>query len=139
VVIFIIHRRQVFTMKKIIFTTIGSLGDLHPVMGIAKKLQEMGHHPIIAASEFYRTYIEAADINFHPIRPYINHEDPKIIKAVLDTQKGPEILHKQFIFPELQKYRRSFANNRRSRFNCIKCPHIFCSNRLPYFRSSLGK
>ncbi|NCN28367.1 glycosyltransferase family 1 protein [bacterium] len=90
-------------MKKIIFTTIGSLGDLHPIMGVAKKLQEMGHQPIIAASEFYRTYIEAADISFHPVRPFINHEDPTIIKAVLDTKKGPEILHKNYIFPELRE------------------------------------
>lgn len=89
-------------MKKIIFTTIGSLGDLHPIMGIAKELQEMGHQPIIAASEFYRDYIESAGISFHPLRPYINHEDPLIIRAVLDTQKGPEILHKKYIFPELK-------------------------------------
>jgi len=90
-------------MKKIVFTTFGSLGDLHPVMAIAIELKNKGHVPVIGTSEFYREYIESSGIDFHPIRPHINHKDPAIIKAVLDTRNGPEILHKKYLFPYLQE------------------------------------
>lgn len=90
-------------MKKIIFTTFGSLGDLHPLMGLASKLKSEGHRPIICASEFYCDYVQKAGLEFHPIHPHINHKDKDIINAVLDTKNGPELLHKKYIFPYLQE------------------------------------
>ena len=89
-------------MKTIIFTTIGSLGDLHPIMGIAQELKNLGHRPIIATSEYYREYLLNAQLEFHPVRPSLNLEDSELVKAVLDTKDGPELLHKKYIFPELQ-------------------------------------
>ncbi|UBF27446.1 glycosyltransferase [Kovacikia minuta CCNUW1] len=35
-------------MSRIVFTTIGSLGDLHPKIAIALELQKRGHHVIVA-------------------------------------------------------------------------------------------
>lgn len=90
-------------MKKIVFTTFGSLGDLHPIMGIAIELKKRGYLPVIGTSESYREYIKSSGIDFHPIRPHINHKDPEIIKAVLDTRNGPEILHKKYLFPYLRE------------------------------------
>lgn len=71
-------------------------------MGIAQELKRLGLRPIIAASEHYREYVSNAKIDFHAVRPSINHEDSEVIKAVLDTKDGPELLHKKYIFPELQ-------------------------------------
>lgn len=90
-------------MKKIIFTTFGSLGDLHPLMGLATTLKDEGHRPIICASKFYKDYVQKAGLEFHPIHPHINHKDKNIISAVLDTRNGPELLHKEYIFPYLQE------------------------------------
>ena len=37
--------------KRIVLTTFGSYGDIHPYMAIAMELQERGHYPLIATSE----------------------------------------------------------------------------------------
>ena len=48
------------TAKKIILTTFGSYGDIHPYMALALELQARGHHPVIATSELYREKMQTA-------------------------------------------------------------------------------
>jgi len=45
---------------RIVFTTWGSLGDLHPYMAVALELRARGHRPVMATMEVYRETIEAA-------------------------------------------------------------------------------
>ncbi len=52
-------------MSKIVVTTIGSLGDLHPQIAIALELQKQGHHVVFAAQSGYQTKIEALGLKFH--------------------------------------------------------------------------
>jgi UDP:flavonoid glycosyltransferase YjiC (YdhE family) len=47
----------------------GSLGDLHPYLAIARELQARGHEAILATSECYRQKIDALEIGFRPVRP----------------------------------------------------------------------
>src|ERR1700684_4410032 len=54
---------------RIILTTFGSLGDLHPYLAIAHALKDRGHQPVIATSLFYKDKVEKAGIDFHPVRP----------------------------------------------------------------------
>src|SRR5262245_58421229 len=55
--------------KRVVITTIGSLGDLHPYIAIARELQSRGHEAILATSECYRRKIENLNIGFRPVRP----------------------------------------------------------------------
>ena len=64
--------------NRIVLTTYGSLGDLHPYMAIAKRcceaqialeLKDRGHHPVIATHELYRSKVEAESFEFYSIRP----------------------------------------------------------------------
>jgi rhamnosyltransferase subunit B len=55
--------------KHIVLTTIGSLGDLHPMIALVIELRRRGHNTTIATTEFYRQKIESIGIGFHPIRP----------------------------------------------------------------------
>ena len=48
--------------KRIVLTTFGSLGDLHPYIALALGLQARGHEAVIATSPFYRPKIEALGI-----------------------------------------------------------------------------
>jgi UDP:flavonoid glycosyltransferase YjiC (YdhE family) len=57
------------TNKRIVLTTHGTLGDLHPYLAIALELQKRGHTPVIATSEYYRRKIEATGVEFHAIIP----------------------------------------------------------------------
>ena len=55
--------------RRILLSTLGSLGDLHPIMGLALALQARGHDVALATSDFYRERITAAGLEFRPLRP----------------------------------------------------------------------
>ena len=55
-------------MSKIVVTTWGSLGDLHPYMAIALGLQKRGHDVVVATSSCYRQKIESLGLSFRPVR-----------------------------------------------------------------------
>ncbi len=57
------------TGKRIVLSTFGSFGDIHPYVAIALELKARGHSPVIATSEVYREKMDAAAIEFFPVRP----------------------------------------------------------------------
>src|SRR6266480_2043528 len=72
--------------KRIVLTTFGSYGDIHPYMAIATELQQRGHHPLIATSELYREKMQAAGFDFVPVRPNIpppHEQDPGMMEKVM--------------------------------------------------------
>jgi rhamnosyltransferase subunit B len=87
--------------KRILFATIGSLGDLHPCIAFALGLRERGHLPVIATTELYRAKVEGLGIEFHAIRPSIAPNDPKLMAGIMDMRRGPEVLLRQVILPAL--------------------------------------
>jgi len=55
--------------RRILLSTFGSFGDIHPYLAIALELKARGHHPVVATSEVYREKLELREIAFHPVRP----------------------------------------------------------------------
>jgi rhamnosyltransferase subunit B len=55
--------------RRIVLTTVGSLGDLHPYVAIALGLQARGREAILATGACYRRKIEALGIGFRAVRP----------------------------------------------------------------------
>ena len=51
-------------MSKIVITTFGSLGDLHPYIAIALGLRERGHEVVIGTSPCYRQKVESLGLVF---------------------------------------------------------------------------
>ncbi|MBI1312655.1 glycosyltransferase [bacterium] len=56
-------------MSRIVITTWGSLGDLHPYVAIALGLHDRGHEVTVATCPSYRQKIESMGLNFRPVRP----------------------------------------------------------------------
>jgi rhamnosyltransferase subunit B len=92
--------------KRIVLTTFGSLGDLHPYIALALELKSRGHEPIIASSSIYRDRTEALGIGFHDVRPRLPAvDDPRaleLIEKVMDVRRGPEFLLKEFLVPAVR-------------------------------------
>lgn len=90
--------------RRIILTTFGSFGDLHPYISLALELQSRGHHAIIATSEIYREKIESLKIGFHPMRPNLPapEESGDIIAEVMDARNGTAYLFNQMLMPALR-------------------------------------
>ncbi|NET39220.1 MAG: glycosyltransferase [Cyanothece sp. SIO1E1] len=54
-------------MSRIVLTTIGSLGDLHPKIAIALELRRRGHDVVFATHQEYQATINALGFEFHVI------------------------------------------------------------------------
>jgi rhamnosyltransferase subunit B len=95
-----------FKKKRIVMTTIGSLGDLHPYIALALEMKKRNLEPVIATSTMYQERVEALDIEFQPIRPTMPEpetpEHKQMIDGVVDPNRGAEYLFKQMLVPAIR-------------------------------------
>jgi rhamnosyltransferase subunit B len=89
-------------MSKIVVTTIGSLGDLHPQIAIALELQQRGHKIVFAAMREYGAIIESLGFEFHPMRPDGTPVNtPEQIALMTDLKTGSEYTVRKWLLPNL--------------------------------------
>jgi rhamnosyltransferase subunit B len=90
-------------MSRIILTTIGSLGDLHPKIAIALELRQRGHDVVFATHQEYQKKIETLGFEFHRMRPDNTAlNDPEEMARMMDLQKGTEYVMTQWVLPSLR-------------------------------------
>jgi len=89
-------------MCKILFATIGSLGDLHPCLALALELKRRGQHVTIAATPYYREKVESCGIAFAPLRPDWDPTSRELIARCASMRRGPEILLREMVLPHLR-------------------------------------
>jgi len=88
--------------KRIVITSLGSLGDIYPYLGIARQLMHRGHHAVFVTSAYYRALIEGEGITFYPARPDVDPEDHAMIRRIMDPKRGPDLLLREGLLPHLQ-------------------------------------
>jgi rhamnosyltransferase subunit B len=71
--------------RRVVLSTFGSRGDLHPFLAIAQELRCRGYSPIVAAAPRYAELVRNAGIDFHRCGP-----DPQDYEMVLNLS-GAEI------------------------------------------------
>ncbi len=90
---------------RVVLTTFGSLGDLHPYLAIAAGLKDRGHRPILATSLFYKDRVEKAGFGFHAVRP--DMPDAATIAAVMDRvmnqRRGTEVVVRELVMPHVRE------------------------------------
>jgi rhamnosyltransferase subunit B len=77
---------------KILLHGIGSLGDLHPVMGLAKALQSRGHEVIVASCKGYREKVEGAGISFLGVSPELDPQNADLARRAMDPKNGSQVV-----------------------------------------------
>lgn len=90
------------TRKRILLTTFGSYGDMHPYMAIAAELRARGHQPVIATSELYREKMQTAGFEFVPMRPHLappQDQDAEMMAKVMNPRSGTGFLLNEMLFP----------------------------------------
>jgi rhamnosyltransferase subunit B len=90
-------------MKRIVFCTFGSLGDIYPLLALARELRLRGHRPAIATTPAYRGLIESTNVGFHPVRPDIDVTDPEMLSRVMDRRTGGRYLVCDILLPALRE------------------------------------
>src|SRR5437763_12925978 len=91
--------------RRIVSTTFGSLGDLHPYIAIALGLQARGHEAVIATSAYYQQKIESLGIGFRPVRPDFPDVEkfPDVVKRIMDLRTGGKYVIRELVMPALRK------------------------------------
>ena len=89
-------------MARIVLTTVGSLGDLHPKLALALELKRRGHVPVICTWAGYQEKVEGLGLTFKPLRPNVDPTDRELLRRTMDAAKGPETVIRDIIFPSLR-------------------------------------
>ncbi|MFZ0961473.1 MAG: glycosyltransferase [Terriglobia bacterium] len=88
-------------MRRILLTTTGSLGDVHPFIAIGLELRSRGHAVTLATSNFYRSKVEQTGLRFAPMGPHLGIEISELLDRVIDLKNGPEYLVRRIIYPSV--------------------------------------
>ena len=92
------------TTRRVVITTFGSLGDLHPYLAIALALKSRGHEAILLTSPCYRRKVEALGLGFRPMRPDSTFvDDPAVMRRVMDVRTGLEHVLRRVILPAVRE------------------------------------
>lgn len=91
-------------MSRIVLTTIGSFGDLHPKIAIALELRKRGHDVVFATHKESRAKIEALGFEFHPMRPDNTAlNDPQEMARMMDLKTGSEYITRNWVCASLRE------------------------------------
>jgi rhamnosyltransferase subunit B len=91
-------------MARVVLTTFGSLGDLHPYVALARELRACGHRPLLATHGIYRERVEAAGIEFRAVRPDLaDFGDPETtMRRAIASRRATEFVVRQLVMPHLR-------------------------------------
>lgn len=88
---------------KIVLSTFGSLGDLHPMLALAIELKRRGHKIAVNSLENYREKIGTLGFEFFPLRPDLDPEkDRDLARRVMNRKSGSELLLREILLPNLE-------------------------------------
>lgn len=86
---------------RILFASLGSLGDLFPMLAMAQALQARGHAPAIAAPAAHAAHVTARGLPFHPLRPDFS---PQVLTHIFgDPANGGRRLFDETLFPHVRE------------------------------------
>ncbi len=91
---------------RILFSTWGSLGDLHPYLALAVELRRRGHRVTVATLANWRDHVETTGVGFQPVGPDVPDNDTaarEMIRRVLDGRDGPQYLFEQVLGPSTRE------------------------------------
>lgn len=96
---------QLAAAKRIVLTTFGSLGDLHPYIAVALWLQKAGHRPVIATGNYHQSRIERAGVEFANVGPVFpaGAELKRMVRDVMNMKSGPETVIRRVVLPHLRE------------------------------------
>ncbi len=89
-------------IRRIVLSTFGSLGDLHPFIALGLGLRERGHEAVFATGEYYRPKIEGLGFELRALRPNVSPDDREMVALLMDIKKGSERVLRGMMFPNLR-------------------------------------
>jgi rhamnosyltransferase subunit B len=88
---------------RIVLSSFGTLGDIHPLIALALELQRRGHVPVLAVPELFRSKIVSLGLEFAPVGPILDPEDNQLVAMLMDIRKGTERTLREILFPAIRQ------------------------------------
>lgn len=85
-----------------VLATIGTRGDLNPLLAIADELLRLGHKISFAAPRRYRALIEAHRLRFHLLRPDAEERQSDDSNDIDDVKRNSENALRNVLFPGVE-------------------------------------
>lgn len=89
-------------MKRIVISTFGSLGDVHPKIALGLELRNRGYEVVFNVMEAFREKFQTLGFEISPLRPNLNPEDRELARRLMDIKTGSELMFKEILIPNLQ-------------------------------------
>jgi rhamnosyltransferase subunit B len=89
--------------KRILMSTFGSLGDLHPYLALGRELRRRGHEPGIGTTPAYRERVLAEGLRFVPVRPDIDPLGRRLLERVMHPRTGSRTILLEFALGYLRE------------------------------------
>ncbi len=89
-------------MAKIVLSTFGSLGDIHPKIALGLELRARGHEVIFNVMEAFREKFETLGFPISPLRPSLDPEDRELVRRLMDIKTGPELMFTEILLPNVR-------------------------------------
>jgi rhamnosyltransferase subunit B len=88
---------------RIVLSTIGTFGDINPLIAVALELKRRGHVPVMAIPAVFKPKIVPLGLEFHEVRPDIDPKNTILVEMIYDVKKGTERGLRDFLFPVLRQ------------------------------------
>ena len=96
------QRPKIKDRKKIVLSTFGSLGDVHPKIALGLELRKRGHDVVFNVMEAFREKFEMLGFEISPLRPNLDPEDRELVRRLMDIKTGPELMFNEILLPNLR-------------------------------------
>ena len=95
-------------MRRVVLTTFGSYGDLHPYVGMARVLKAHGDEVTLVTHPEYREVVESAGVAFVPAPPGLDDLGSEAVWAAQanDPVRGLDFIARRLILPYLKDHYR---------------------------------
>jgi len=120
---------------RIVITSFGSLGDLHPYLALGQALQRRGHRPVLALPPSYGARVHAAGLEHAHVRPDADLSDRDTVRRIMDPLRGAEFLVRQLLMPAVEQSYEDLARVARGADLIVSHPLTFAA---PVVAESLG-
>jgi rhamnosyltransferase subunit B len=91
---------------RIVLSTWGSLGDLHPYLALAVELARRGHRPVVATLRAWEEHVRGAGVGFAPVGPDVPEDEDRareMVRRLLDEHEGPAYLFTKVFGPRMRE------------------------------------
>jgi rhamnosyltransferase subunit B len=92
-------------LSRIVLSTFGSLGDLHPYLALGAELRARGHGVVLATHALYGDLAASAGLEFAPVRPDLAalEDRDEVFRRAMDLRRGSEYVLRQMVLKPLRE------------------------------------